>query len=400
MIRKIVIACDSFKGCLSSEEVARAVAAGVRRVIPGCIVESAAVADGGEGTSRVLTRCLGGRTIRVEVSDPLGRRITAEYGIADMETYAGIRTAIIDMAQASGLTLLTDDERNPLYTSTYGTGEMILDALGKGCRRFLIGSGGSATNDGGTGMLEALGVRFLDMAGNEIRNCCGGKLGSIRTFDESRIEPAIKESVFTVACDVNTAFCGEEGATKIFAPQKGASDKDMEILESGMRSLNGIIREAKGMDLSQTEGAGAAGGLGGAFIAFLNAEPVRGVDLVLDSIGFDEMIKDADLVITGEGRIDSQSCRGKLINGVAERAGRLDIPVLAIGGMVDPINTDDSGKEGMMPRFMAIRRIAPRPQSKSDLEHLMRPEVASQNISDTVAKALAELFPSSCHESL
>ena len=174
----------------------------------------------------------------------------------------------------------------------------------------------------------------------------------------------------------------------------------MEILESGMRSLNDIIREAKGMDLSQTEGAGAAGGLGGAFMAFLNAEPVRGVDLVLDSIGFDEMIKDADLVITGEGRIDSQSCRGKLINGVAERAGRLDIPVLAIGGMVDPINTDDSGNEVMMHRFMAIRRIAPRPQSKSDLEHLMRPEVASQNISDTVAKALAELFPSSCHESL
>ena len=304
------------------------------------------------------------------------------------------------MAQASGLTLLADDERNPLYTSTYGTGEMILDALGKGCRRFLIGSGGSATNDGGTGMLEALGVRFLDMAGNEIRNCCGCKLRSIRAFDESRMEPAIKESVFTVACDVNTAFCGEEGATKIFAPQKGASDKDMEILESGMRSLNDIIRETKGMDLSQTEGAGAAGGLGGAFMAFLNAEPVRGVDLVFDSIGFDEMIKDADLVITGEGRIDSQSCRGKLINGVAERAGRLDIPVLAIGGMVDPINTDDSGNEVMMHRFMAIRRIAPRPQSKSDLEHLMRPEVASQNISDTVAKALAELFPSSCHESL
>ena len=395
MIRKIVIACDSFKGCLSSEEVALAAADGVRRVHPECSVEKVAVADGGEGTASVLMKAIGGRTVSADVSDPLGRQITAEYGIADMKTAdgsTGVMTAIIEMAQASGLTLLTENERNPLYTSTFGTGEIILDALGKGCRRFLIGIGGSATNDGGTGMLEALGVRFLDSTGNVITGCCGKRLSEIASIDDSDLSAEAKESTFVIACDVTTPFCGEDGATRIFAPQKGASAEDISMLESGMISLNEIIREKKGIDLGKTEGAGAAGGIGGAFKAFMNARLTKGVDMVLDSIGFNNIIKDADLVITGEGRIDSQSSKGKLILGVLNRAERFNVPVIAIGGIID-----DPASEG---NFKGMYAIGPRPQDESDLRNAMRPEVAAKNISETVSKALEELFPSSCLESL
>jgi len=395
MIRKIVIACDSFKGCLSSEEVALAAADGVRRVHPECSVEKVAVADGGEGTASVLMKAIGGRTVSADVSDPLGRQITAEYGIANMKTAdgsTGVMTAIIEMAQASGLTLLTENERNPLYTSTFGTGEIILDALGKGCRRFLIGIGGSATNDGGTGMLEALGVRFLDSTGKVITGCCGKRLSEIASIDDSDLSAEAKESTFVIACDVTTPFCGEDGATRIFAPQKGASAEDISMLESGMISLNEIIREKKGIDLGKTEGAGAAGGIGGAFKAFMNARLTKGVDMVLDSIGFDNIIKDADLVITGEGRIDSQSSKGKLILGVLNRAERFNVPVIAIGGIID-----DPASEG---NFKGMYAIAPRPQDESDLRNAMRPEVAAKNISETVSKALEELFPSSCLESL
>ena len=395
MIRKIVIACDSFKGCLSSEEVALAAADGVRRVHPECSVEKVAVADGGEGTASVLMKAIGGRTVSADVSDPLGRQITAEYGIADMKTAdgsTGVMTAIIEMAQASGLTLLTENERNPLYTSTFGTGEIILDALGKGCRRFLIGIGGSATNDGGTGMLEALGVRFLDSTGKVITGCCGKRLSEIAFIDDSDLSAEAKESTFVIACDVTTPFCGEDGATRIFAPQKGASAEDISMLESGMISLNEIIREKKGIDLGKTEGAGAAGGIGGAFKAFMNARLTKGVDMILDSIGFDDLVKDADLVITGEGRIDSQSSKGKLIQGVLNRAERFNVPVIAIGGIIDY-----PASEG---NFKGMYAIGPRPQNESDLRNAMRPEVAAKNISETVSKALEELFPSSCLGSL
>lgn len=395
MIRKIVIACDSFKGCLSSEEVALAAADGVRRVHPEYSVEKVAVADGGEGTASVLMKAIGGRTVNADVSDPLGRQITAEYGIADMKTgdgSTGVMTAIIEMAQASGLTLLTENERNPLYTSTFGTGEIILDALGKGCRRFLIGIGGSATNDGGTGMLEALGVRFLDSTGKVITGCCGKRLSEIASIDDSNLAAEAKESTFVIACDVTTPFCGEDGATRIFAPQKGASAEDISMLESGMISLNKIIREKKGIDLGKTEGAGAAGGIGGAFKAFMNARLTKGVDMILDSIGFDDLVKDADLVITGEGRIDSQSSKGKLIQGVLNRAERFNVPVIAIGGIID-----DPASEG---NFKGMYAIGPRPQDESDLRNAMRPEVAAKNISETVSKVLKELFPSSCLASL
>ena len=339
MVKKIVIACDSFKGCLSSKEVASAVAEGISRVIPDIKwtgretdnnekiendtlkteVVTLEVADGGEGTAEILTTALMGEITEVLVADPIGRRITAKYGIikaghsgedaAVAKTGSSERiksisgpltlTAIIDMAQASGLTLLSKNERDPRITSTYGTGEMILDAASKGCRKFLIGIGGSATNDGGAGMLEALGFKFTDHEGNEIKRCCGGRLADIAEIDDRNVPQEIFESEFIVACDVNTPFCGEEGASRIFARQKGAGEEAIETLEKGMQSFAQVISNKYGINLNEISGAGAAGGLGGAFKAFLNAELKSGIDMILDTIRFDEIIKGASLIITG-----------------------------------------------------------------------------------------------------
>lgn len=403
-MRKIIIASDSFKGSLTSLEVARAAEEGLK------IAESAKwaewvkgegwesresevrcieIADGGEGTGATLTRVLGGDIVKAIVSDPLGRKIEATYGIA---TISGHKTAIMEMAQASGLTLLKPSERNPLLTSTHGTGEMILDALNRGCRKFLIGIGGSATNDGGTGMLEALGFKFIDSNGREMTGMCGGNINRI-----ARIIPPIllEEAEFIIACDVDTPFCGREGAAEVFGPQKGATPEGVVLLEEGMQNLNDIIKRDYGIDLSSIKGTGAAGGLGGAFHAFLNGRLQSGIGMVLDAIGFEEQIKDADLIITGEGRIDSQTCRGKVISGITSVAAKHGVPVIAIAGIVDMGEKEIEGA-GLKAAFP----IGPRPQNESDLEYAMRPEVASKNISETVAKALASLFPSSFHGNL
>jgi len=387
MRKRIVIACDSFKGCLESGEVASAVAEGIGirgNEMHGTEVVTLEVADGGEGTGRILTRNLGGRFITIETSDPLGRTVTAEYGIVGTTG-----TAIIEMAQAGGLTLLKAHERNPLLTSTYGTGKMILDAAGKGCRRFLIGIGGSATNDGGTGMLEALGFRFTDRNGNPIKGCCGGRLAEIADIDSSDVPQEILESEFIVACDVTTPFYGEEGASRVFARQKGADDITIETLEKGMESFAKIIRHKYGIDLNGIPGTGAAGGLGGAFKAFLDAELKSGIDMILDAAGFDEIIEDASLVITGEGCIDFQSDKGKVIDGICRRCRAKAVPVLAITGIVESNNES-----------VTVIPIGPRPQNESDLEYAMRPEVARKNISDTIAKALEAPSPFLCHANL
>ena len=347
MKRKIVIACDSFKGCLGSGEVASAVAEGIRRVIPDAEIIISETADGGEGTGGILTKSMGGETVTVSVNDPLGRLINAQYGIISTdisslktageatekatgkatEESEGVTgkasgkatTAIIEMAQASGLTLLSKEERNPLLTSTYGTGEMILDAFSKGCRKFLIGIGGSATNDGGTGMLEALGFRFLDKNGKEIKGCCGGRLGEIADIDSKLVSQEILDSEFIIACDVTTPFCGEEGATHVFASQKGADEEAIETLEKGMQSFAQVINNKYDINLNDIPGSGAAGGLGGAFKTFLNADLKSGIDMILDAAGFDDIIEGATLVITGEGKIDFQSSKGKVIDGICKR---------------------------------------------------------------------------------
>ena len=377
---KIVVASDSFKGSLSSAETAQAISAGIKDVYPDCSVRSLILGDGGEGTAESIALILGGRWITVEANDPVGRRIKARYAICKESM-----TAIIDLAEASGLTLIENKFRNPLHTSTYGTGEMIMDAVRKGCRHFIIGLGGSATNDGGTGMLEALGFRFLDAEGKTIERCCGNNLCDIVSIDTSDVPDELLASSFTAACDVGTVFCGEEGATRVFAPQKGAGENEIELLEKGMVSLCEVIRRQTGKDLSVTEGSGAAGGAGGALYAFLGARLSSGADLVLDCSGFEDAIKDADLVITGEGKIDSQTFRGKLPAAILKRATAENVPVVAIGGMVD-LDEKDISFSG----FLDILPIQPVPEGPEELARAMDPVVATANIRRTIREFLAK----------
>ena len=366
-MHKVVVASDSFKGSLSSWQVAEAVENGIRGILPDCEVVKLAVADGGEGSMDALKTTLGGEVVSLLVSDPLGRTVVAEYALIE-----GV-AAVIEMARSSGLTLLHPEEKNPLVTSTYGTGQLIADALDKGCRRFMICIGGSATNDAGTGMLEALGYRFMDAEGNLLRGC-GGALGQIRSVDTSNVHPALKESEFIVACDVDSPFCGPEGASYVYGPQKGATPEMVKMLDEGMRHFAQIISQVTGVEVTDMPGAGAAGGLGGALKAFLNARMSRGADMILDAAGFDETIKDADLVITGEGRIDSQTLTGKLPYVVARRASLQNVPVVALCGCSEA----DS-----LPIFLSIHPVAP---MDMPLSLAMEPDTASMNIIDTVRK--------------
>lgn len=342
-MRKIVIACDSYKGCLSSSQVADAAAKGVTEVFPDCEITKLAVADGGEGTVEALVTTLGGHIEWTEVSDPLGRPVKAAYGIAG-------DLAIIESAAACGLTLLTKEERNPLITTTKGLGELILAAIDKGCRRFLIGLGGSATNDGGKGMVGVPG--FLEKT---------------------------RGVEFTVACDVDTPYIGKNGASRVFGPQKGASAQDVEVLEERLRGYALKIMEDTGIDVSNMAGAGAAGGLGGAFRAYLGAELKRGVDLVLDQIDFDSAIVGADLVITGEGCSDYQTLKGKTAAGVLERAKRKGIPVMLVSGAI---------RDGQMLRDGGFGIIAAASPKEMSLAEAMRPETAEHNIYETVKRLL------------
>ena len=368
IFHKVVVASDSFKGCLTSMQVAEGVEAGIRKCCPDCQVVKLAVADGGEGTVDALLETMGGRRVSAEVSDPFGRPCMAEYAILNDEV-----TAVMEMSSASGLTLLKHEERNPLLTSTYGTGQMIADALDRGCRRFLIGIGGSATNDAGMGMLEALGCRFLDQEGNELRGC-GESMTRVVTIDMSDLRPEVNESEFIVACDVDSPFHGPEGAAYVYGPQKGATPEMVIRLDAGLRNMADLIAREMGIQVADMPGAGAAGGLGGAFKAFLNAELRKGAEMVLEAIGFDEIIKDADLVITGEGRIDAQTMTGKLPYAVARRAGAQGIPVLAICGRAE-IQSH--------PSFTAICPITP---PETPLKTALQPSAATLNIMNTLAR--------------
>ena len=325
-----------------------------------------AVADGGEGTIEALLTTMGGHMVKADVRDPLGRPINAEYAILEDGT------AVIEMSKASGLTLLHQSERNPLLTSTYGTGQLIADALHKGCRKFLIGIGGSATNDAGTGMLEALGYRFIDAEGNILKGE-GRSLESIMTIDTSAAIPELKSAEFIVACDVDSPFHGPKGAAYVYAPQKGATPQMVELLDNGLKHFADIIKGTTGKDISEMPGAGAAGGLGGAFKAFLNAGLRKGAEMVLDAIGFDEIIRDADLVITGEGKIDSQTLTGKLPYAVASRAAEVNVPVVAICGR---------SEVDALPGFRFIIPVTPADQP---LVQAMLPEVASANITSSIS---------------
>ena len=267
--------------------------------------------------------------VETTVTDPLWRRVAARYGIVDNGN-----TAVIEMAEASGITLLTAEERNPMRTTTFGTGELIASAIARGCRKFLIGIGGSATNDGGMGMLCALGFRFLDKEGNSLEGC-GESLGRINRIDASEVMAEIRKCEFVVACDVTAPLYGSSGAAHVFAPQKGADNNMVKTLDAGLKNFAKAIELFNGMQVGNIPGGGAAGGMGAGMFALLNARLERGIDMVLDAIGFDNMLKDADLVVTGEGRIDRQTIMGKAPSGILQRASAQGIDVVAIGGTVD-----------------------------------------------------------------
>lgn len=370
---KIVVASDSFKGSLTSAQVAEAVRKGIVEVMPECDVCTVSVADGGEGTVEALVDSLGGEFVELEVAGPMMEPVVARYAVLDDR-----ETAVLEMSSASGLFLVQKSIRNPLIATTLGTGHMVCDALGRGCRKFLVGIGGSATNDGGMGMLEALGFRFLDKDGVELRGC-GESLARVEKIDVSGVPAEVYESEFIVACDVDTPFCGADGAAQVFAPQKGADAQMVDELDGGMRHFAEVVLAATGVDVSDMPGAGAAGGLGGAFVAFLGARLERGVEMVLDTVGFDGLLDGADLVITGEGRIDSQTFKGKTPYGVAKRAAKFGIPVWAIGGSVQ---VDDHEVLG----FERLASISPK--RECPLDFLMRREIASDNVRRTVADML------------
>lgn len=323
---KIVVAPDSYKGSLSAREVADAIEKGLKRVDSSIEVVKVPMADGGEGTVQALIDATGGSIIKVEVSDPLMRKIEAFYGILGDN-----KTAVIEMAAASGLPLLSQDERNPLNTTTYGTGELILDALNRGCDRIIIGIGGSATNDGGQGMAKALGIKFLDIDGNDI-GFGGGCLDKLHKIDMSGFDKRILNCKITAACDVDNPLCGTKGASHVFGPQKGATPDIVELLDKNLMHYGRIVEDTTGKKVIDVEGAGAAGGLGAALLAFLNAELRRGIDIVIETVDLEGKVKGSDLVITGEGMIDFQTAFGKTPYGVAKTAARYGIPVVAIAG--------------------------------------------------------------------
>ncbi|MCG2716800.1 MAG: glycerate kinase [Candidatus Marinimicrobia bacterium] len=327
----VLLAPDSFKGSLTSEEVSAALERGIRSVNSDVTVKSVPLSDGGEGFIDVFRRHSDGILHSCEVLDPLGAPVIAQY----FEITA-TNTIVIEMAQASGLTLIPEEKRNPFQTTTYGTGQLIADALDKGFRRFIIGIGGSATTDGGAGMAQAVGVKFYDDNNNEINKPMNGFLiGRCRRISIKNVHKAISESRFRVACDVKNPLLGAEGAVYTYSAQKGAAQDELPVLEQNMSSFYSIVESLLSKKVRDLPGAGAAGGLGAGLVVFLNATLESGIDLILNGIRFDNLLSDVDLVITGEGRIDNQTMEGKALMGVIRRAAKLSIPVIAVAGNVD-----------------------------------------------------------------
>ena len=322
---KLLFASDSFKGSLTSEKTVELLSKAAREVFGECECSGVPVADGGEGTVEAVIAAEHGEYINVKVHGPLMEETESFYGIFDGNK------AVIEMAAASGLPMVPEELRNPLNTTTFGTGELILDALKRGFRDISIAIGGSATNDGGMGCARALGVKFLDQDGNELEGF-GRDLARVAAIDISGLDERVKDSKITVMCDVTNPLCGKDGATWTFGKQKGATLEIQEELEKGMCSYRDVIRETFGIDCDGIPGTGAAGGLGAALMVFLGGEMKSGIETVLDLIRFDERLEGVDLVVTGEGRTDWQSCFGKVMQGVGMRAKAKGIPVLGLSG--------------------------------------------------------------------
>lgn len=324
---KFLFASDSFKGSLSSRRTAELLTLAAQEIFPGCECTSVETADGGEGTTDAVLSAVNGEKIMLPVHGPLGKMTESSYGILSDGR------VIMEMASASGLPLVPCSLRDPRCTSSYGTGEMIADALDRGCRDISIAIGGSATNDGGTGCMRALGVRFYDKDGNDLKGC-GQDLIKICTIDTSGIHPLIKDASFTIMCDVTNPLCGGNGATYTFGKQKGGTPEILAQLESGMQNYRDIILNRFGINMDEVPGSGAAGGLGAALMVFLNGKLKSGIDTVLDLVRFDQKLDGVSLVVTGEGCTDRQSAFGKVIQGVGMRCKKRNIPAVALVGSI------------------------------------------------------------------
>lgn len=347
-----LFACDSFKGTLSSARSSELLAEEARALFPEVGFKSLEVADGGEGTVDAIVASLGGQRVSLTVDDPLGRPVEATYGMLPENR------AVIEMAAASGLPILSLGERDPRKTSTFGTGQMILDALDRGARDISLAIGGSATNDCGMGAMRALGVRFLDADGAELAGT-GSDLGRVVSIDLTGMDPRVEKTSFHVMCDVDNPLVGPRGATRTFGPQKGADAAMVEELEAGMVGLAAVLEETFGTSVADEPGMGAAGGLGAAARLFLSAEVVGGVDWVLDLVGFDEALAGCSLCVTGEGHADGQSAHGKVVSGVAARCRRAGVPCVAIvGGMnADACELLECGVDSLVPTVIDAASI-------------------------------------------
>jgi glycerate 2-kinase len=350
---KIVIAPDSFKESLSAMEVATEIEAGFREIFPLAEYRKMPAADGGEGTVEAMIAASSGQRIEVTVSGPLGEPVHAFYGLLGHSATAV--TAVIEMASASGLALVLPSLRNPLITSSHGTGEMIRSALDAGARRFILGIGGSATNDGGAGMLQALGVHLRDANGDEI-GAGGAELARLASIDCSNLDPRLKGCIVEVACDVDNPLIGPSGASATFGPQKGATPEMVKQLDDSLRHYAEIIARDLGRSVAEVPGSGAAGGMGAAMLAFLDGRLRPGSEIVTEAIGLAAALADADLVITGEGRIDTQSIRGKTPVGVARVARARGVPVIGLGGCLDA-DSSVVHLHGIDAVFSAVRNV-------------------------------------------
>ncbi|MBQ9760894.1 MAG: glycerate kinase [Clostridia bacterium] len=366
---RIAVAIDSFKGSLSTFEAGEAVKEGVLRIYSDAEVLVCPLADGGEGTMEAIVSAVDGARRTVEVSDPIGRRIKAIYGILPQSG-----TAVIEMSAAAGLTLLSQPERDPLNTTTFGVGEMILDAIDQGCRRFILGIGGSATNDGGVGMLEAFGYRFLDRDGRQIVRG-GVGLEALVRIDADGARPELSECQFFVACDVENPLCGDRGCSAVYGPQKGATPEAVKKMDAWLANYARLTREVNPRADEHAAGAGAAGGMGFACLSYLGATLRTGVELVMEATGLEAHLSNADLVVTGEGRLDAQTCMGKAPIGVARCAKRYGKPVVAFSGCVSE-GARACNENGIDAYFPILRSVG-------TLEEAMDTKNAYRNLADT-----------------
>lgn len=367
---KIVVAIDSFKGCMSSIEAGNAVKEGIYQVMPEAEVIVRPLADGGEGTVEALTLGMGGVLEVIRVTGPLGAKVECTYGILQDS-----KTAIIEMSGAAGITLIEEQERNPLNTTTYGVGEVIKDAILKGCRHFIVGIGGSATNDGGIGMLQALGYGILDAEGNQVPFGAKG-LEKIAVITDDQVIPELKECTFRVACDVTNPLCGETGASAVYGPQKGATPEMIRDMDRWLQAYaTRTIEKYEKADASYP-GTGAAGGMGFAFLAYTNAVLESGIRIVLEETKLESYVKAADLVVTGEGRMDGQTAYGKAPIGVARVAKAFEKPVIAFAGAVtkDACACNEKGIDAFFPVLRGIQT----------LQEAMEPKNAKYNMKATV----------------